>query len=69
MARDILTPPTEGVPLAYTAMLDSLKRNRRALDMIDPSRAFHYMQIMDAMRQDMDAAIALATAAQKFAQP
>lgn len=42
-------------------MLAALKRNRAALDLIDPMRPLQYATTMDLMRKDMDAAIATAT--------
>jgi len=42
-------------------LLDSLKRNRAALDLIDPARPLQFAQTMDLMRKDMDAALSRAT--------
>lgn len=41
-------------------LLAALKRNRAALDLIDPMRPLQYATTMDLMRKDMDAAIAKA---------
>jgi len=42
-------------------LVAALKRNRAALDLIDPDRPLQYATTMDLMRKDMDAAIAQAT--------
>lgn len=44
---------------ASPELLASLKRNRAALDLIDPARVLQYAITMDLMRKDMDAAIAI----------
>lgn len=49
------------VATAAPELLEALKRNRAALDLIDPARPLQYATTMDLMRKDMDAAIALAT--------
>lgn len=38
-------------------LLEALKRNRAALDLIDPMRPLQYATTMDLMRRDMSAAI------------
>lgn len=43
------------------ALLEALRRNRAALDLIDPDRPLQYATTMDLMRKDMDAAILQAT--------
>lgn len=45
---------------AAKGLFDALKRNRAALDLIDPMRPLQYATTMDLMRRDMDAAIAKA---------
>ncbi len=43
-------------------LYETLRRNRAALDLIDPIRPLQYATTMDLMRKDMDAAIAQAEA-------
>jgi hypothetical protein len=53
------TAVAEAKPAA-PELLEALKRNRAALDLIDPMRPLQYATTMDLMRKDMDAAIATA---------
>lgn len=57
---DACEPQPEGLFSAAPAMLQALRRNRAALDLIDPVRPLQYAMTMDLMRRDMSAAIAKA---------
>lgn len=46
---------------AAPELLDALKRNRAALDLIDSARPLQFATTMDLMRKDMDAVILKAT--------